>query len=73
MELKIKFITVHGLRHTHATHLEEAGASLIGIQDRLGHAKTSNTTHKHYTHVTNKIKRGTLRCLLDFYKDNGIH
>lgn len=72
-DLKIKYITVHGLRHTHATHLHEAGASLIGIQDRLGHAKTSNTTHRYYTHVTDKIKQDTLHSLLNYYKENGIN
>ena len=72
-DLKIKYITVHGLRHTHATHLHEAGASLIGIQDRLGHTKNSNTTHKYYTHVTDKIKLDTLQSLLDYYKDHDIY
>ncbi|AMW99784.1 tyrosine-type recombinase/integrase [Rummeliibacillus stabekisii] len=72
-DLKIKYITVHGLRHTHATHLHEAGSSLIGIQDRLGHTKNSNTTHKYYTHVTDKIKLDTLQSLLDYYKDHDIY
>lgn len=72
-DLKIKYITVHGLRHTHATQLHEAGASLIGIQDRLGHTKNSNTTHKYYTHVTDKIKFDTLQSLLDYYKDHDIY
>lgn len=72
-ELKIKYITIHGLRHTHATHLHEAGASFIGIQDRLGHTKNSNTTHKYYTHVTDKIKQDTLHSLVNYYKENGIN
>ena len=72
-KLKLKYITVHGLRHTHATHLHEAGASLIGIQDRLGHAKNSNTTHKFYTHVTDKIKGDTPQSLIKYYKEFGIY
>ncbi len=30
-------ITIHGLRHTHASLLFEAGASIKEVQARLGH------------------------------------
>ncbi|WP_162261576.1 site-specific integrase [Liquorilactobacillus mali] len=53
-----KKITVHGFRHTHASLLFEAGASIKEVQNRLGHSN-SKTTLDIYTHVTKKVKRDT--------------
>lgn len=44
-------ITVHQLRHTHASLLFESGASLKDVQEKLGHADMQ-TTMNIYTHVT---------------------
>ncbi|UGY14974.1 tyrosine-type recombinase/integrase [Bradyrhizobium septentrionale] len=36
-------ITFHGLRHTHASQLINAGVDIVTISTRLGHAKPSVT------------------------------
>ncbi|MFP7300107.1 tyrosine-type recombinase/integrase [Neobacillus niacini] len=51
-------ITIHGLRHTHASLLFEAGASIKEVQERLGHTDVKMTMNI-YTHVTNTLKEQT--------------
>lgn len=49
-EAKVPNITVHGLRHTHATFLIEAGANIKYVSNRLGH-KNINITLDVYSDV----------------------
>lgn len=51
-------ITIHGLRHTHASLLFEAGASIKEVQERLGHTDIKMTMNI-YTHVTDTLKEQT--------------
>ena len=52
---KLHRITIHGFRHSHASILFEAGASIKEVQARLGH-KEIQTTMNIYTHVTKTAK-----------------
>lgn len=51
-------INVHAFRHTHASLLFAAGASIKDVQARLGHTDIQ-TTMDIYTHVTDEAKEKT--------------
>lgn len=52
---KIPEITVHGLRHTHASLLLFAGVSIASVAKRLGHASMT-TTQKTYLHIIQELE-----------------
>lgn len=58
-------ITPHGFRHTHASLLFEAGASIKQVQERLGHTNI-NTTLEIYTHVTKKAEKESAEKFLKY-------
>jgi len=57
-------IPIHGLRHTHAVMLLEAGASMKYIQERLGH-KSMEVTSDVYSHISKRLETKTL----DMYEE----
>ena len=48
-------ISVHGLRHTHASILLFAGVSIASVARRLGHASMA-TTQKTYLHIIQELE-----------------
>lgn len=54
-KLSIPAITVHGLRHTHASLLLFGGVSIASVAKRLGHS-SMNTTEKTYLHIIQELE-----------------
>lgn len=54
-KLGIPIISVHGLRHTHASILLFAGVSIGSVARRLGHASMT-TTQKTYLHIIQELE-----------------
>ncbi len=51
----VPIISIHGLRHTHASLLLFAGVSIASVSKRLGHA-SMNTTQDTYLHVIRELE-----------------
>lgn len=54
-KLNLPVISVHGLRHTHASLLLYAGVSIGSVARRLGHASMT-TTQKTYLHIVQELE-----------------
>ncbi|PST47501.1 integrase [Bifidobacterium sp. UTCIF-37] len=52
---EVPVISIHGLRHTHASLLLYAGVSIASVSKRLGHA-SMNTTQDTYLHVIRELE-----------------
>ncbi|POH14698.1 site-specific integrase [Fructilactobacillus sanfranciscensis] len=52
---QIKVISVHGLRHTHASLLLYAGVSIASVARRLGHSNMTTTEHT-YLHIIQELE-----------------
>lgn len=55
VKLSIPVISIHGLRHTHASLLLYAGVSIASLARRLGHASMT-TTQKTYLHIIQELE-----------------
>lgn len=51
----IPVISIHGLRHTHASLLLFAGVSTASVAQRLGHSSMT-TTQKTYFHIIKELE-----------------
>lgn len=54
-QAEVPVISIHGLRHTHASLLLFAGVSIASVSKRLGHA-SMNTTQDTYLHVIRELE-----------------
>ncbi len=59
----IPVITVHGLRHTHASNLLFAGVSIASVARRLGHSNMS-TTEKTYLHIIQELENKDINLVM---------
>lgn len=60
--MQLPQITIHGLRHTHATILLIKGENIKIISERLGHTSTQITWDT-YSHVLPEMRKGTAALL----------
>lgn len=56
VQLNIEQISVHGLRHTHASILLYKKVSIYYVSERLGHSDI-DTTHQHYAHIVKELRK----------------
>lgn len=54
-KLNIPVISIHGLRHTHASVLLFSGVSIASVSKRLGHSNMT-TTQKTYLHIIRELE-----------------
>ena len=52
---EVPVMSIHGLRHTHASLLLFAGVSIASVARRLGHS-SMNTTQKTYLHIIQELE-----------------
>src|SRR5690625_3239636 len=55
LDAKIPIITIHGLRHTHASLVLFAGVSIASVARRLGHSSMI-TTQETYLHIIQELE-----------------
>lgn len=62
-EAGVPIITIHGLRHTHASILLFAGVSIASVARRLGHS-SMNTTQKTYLHIIQELENKDINIVM---------
>ncbi|WP_239255474.1 tyrosine-type recombinase/integrase [Listeria ilorinensis] len=63
---------LHAFRHTHVKRLDEAGIPLTAIQQRIGHARGSQTTMV-YKHADDTTRKNTIDQYTQFKKEKKIN
>lgn len=66
--LGIDTITMHGLRHTHASILLYRKATIYYVSERLGHANI-DTTHRYYSHVIKELRKDDTKIATDTFSN----
>ena len=62
-KMEIPVISVHGLRHTHASILLFAGVSIASVAHRLGHSSMT-TTQKTYLHIIQELENADIDLIM---------
>lgn len=63
LKAKVPIISIHGLRHTHASLLLFSGVSIASVAKRLGHS-SMNTTEKTYLHIIQELENKDLDIIM---------
>lgn len=63
----IPIISIHGLRHTHASLLLFQGVSVLSVSQRLGHANVT-TTQETYLHIIQELENKDNRKIMRYLK-----
>ncbi len=66
-DLEIEPVTIHGLRHTHASILLYKKISIYYVSERLGHAGI-DTTLKYYAHVVKELREEDTQNTLELFQ-----
>lgn len=66
-DLNIEPITIHGLRHTHASVLLYKKISVYYVSERLGHASI-DTTLRYYAHVIKELREEDTKNTLSLFE-----
>lgn len=61
--VEIPIISVHGLRHTHASILLFSGVSIASVAHRLGHSSMT-TTQKTYLHIIQELENSDIDIIM---------
>lgn len=69
-EAGVPVISVHGLRHTHASLLLYRGVSIASVARRLGHSNMA-TTQKVYLHIINELDSADSNMVMRAMSDLG--
>lgn len=67
IDLGIPLITIHGLRHSHASYLIKEGINIVLISRRLGHSNVQITLST-YAHVYSEVAKELSKELNKLYK-----
>lgn len=67
----ISEISIHGLRHTHASLLLFAGVSIASVARRLGHASMT-TTQKTYLHIIQELENKDVDLVMRLCQDCNV-
>ncbi len=62
-KMEIPIISIHGLRHTHASILLFAGVSIASVAHRLGHSSMT-TTQKTYLHIIQELENADIDLIM---------
>lgn len=71
IELNIEPLSIHGMRHTHASVLLYKKVSIYYVSERLGHGDIE-TTNQHYAHIVKELREQDEKSTIKVFDDMAI-